>query len=117
VKYDAGNIFARILRREVPANVVFEDDRCMAFRDASPQAPTHVLIVPKSPIARLAEAKAEDEALLGHLVWAAAEVARRLGVAEDGFRVVINNGVRAGQSVYHLHLHVLGGRDLLWPPG
>jgi histidine triad (HIT) family protein len=115
--YDANNVFARILRKEIPCQVVFEDAQCLAFRDNAPQAPTHVLVVPKAPLATLADATAAQEQLLGHLLWACAEVARRLGVADGGYRVVINNGSGAQQSVFHLHLHVLAGRPFGWPPG
>jgi len=109
-------IFGKIIRREMPAKIVYEDDQCVAFRDLNPQAPTHVLVVPKKEIASLSDANAEDEALLGHLMLAAAKVARQMGVG-DAFRVVINNGAKAGQSVFHLHLHILGGRSFHWPPG
>lgn len=109
-------IFGRIIRRELPADIVYEDDRCLAFRDINPQAPTHVLIVPKKEIPRLSDAGPADEALLGHLLLAANEVARQLGVA-DAFRLVVNNGAEVGQSVFHLHLHVLAGRRFRWPPG
>ncbi len=109
-------IFGKIIRREIPADIVYEDDRCLAFRDINPQAPVHVLIVPKQEIARLADAKADDQALLGHLMLAAGKVARELGV-EDAFRLVVNNGAAVGQSVFHLHLHVLAGRSFHWPPG
>lgn len=115
--YDSQNVFARILRREIPAKVVFEDDRCMAFHDVAPQAPTHVLVIPKAPIAKLADANADQRELLGHLLWATGEVARRLGLTDDGFRVVVNNGLGAQQTVFHLHLHVLAGRAFTWPPG
>ncbi len=115
--YDDTNVFAKILRGEIPADVVFEDDVCLAFRDVSPQAPSHVLVIPKAPIAKLADATADDKAVLGHLLWATGEVARRLGIDESGFRVVINNGAGANQTVFHLHLHVLGGRNFRWPPG
>lgn len=117
MNYDDQNVFARILRREIPAEVIYEDHACLAFRDIAAQAPTHFLLIPKRPIARLCDAGAEDKAMLGHLLWAAGEVARQLGVAEDGFRVVVNNGARACQTVFHLHLHVLAGRDFRWPPG
>jgi histidine triad (HIT) family protein len=117
VTYDPTNVFARILRGEIPADRLHEDDLCIAFRDVAPQAPTHFLVVPRQPLVRLADAGPGDKALLGHLLWVAGEVARRLGVAEDGFRVVVNNGRRANQTVMHLHVHVLAGRDLLWPPG
>lgn len=109
-------IFGKIIRREIPADIVYEDDHCLAFRDVNPQAPTHVLLIPKKEIARLADAGAEDEALLGHLMLAAGKVASALGVA-DAFRLVINNGADAGQSVFHLHLHIIAGRRFAWPPG
>jgi histidine triad (HIT) family protein len=109
-------IFSKIIRREIPADIVYEDDLCMAFRDVNPQAPTHVLIIPKKEIPRLADATSEDRALLGHLMLAAGIVARQLGVA-DAFRLAINNGAEAGQSVFHLHLHILAGRPFHWPPG
>lgn len=110
-------VFAKILRKELPADVVYEDDRCLAFRDVNPQAPTHVLVIPKTPIPMLQSATRADESLLGHLMLAAAEVARREGLEADGYRVVVNNGRHGRQSVYHLHLHVLGGRRMAWPPG
>ena len=115
--YDPGNVFAKILRKEIPADIVFEDDQCLAFRDLSPQAPEHVLVIPKAPLAKLADATPEQEALLGHLLWACGEVARMLRLDDGGFRVVINNGAGANQTVFHLHLHVLGGRNFQWPPG
>ncbi|MGE3173929.1 MAG: histidine triad nucleotide-binding protein [Planctomycetota bacterium] len=116
MNYDDSNVFARILRREIPARILHEDHLCMAFADAAPQAPTHFLVIPKRPLARLADADLADKAVLGHLLWAAAEVARAQGVG-DAFRVVVNNGAGAGQSVFHLHVHVLAGRELQWPPG
>ena len=109
-------LFGKIIRREIPANIVYEDELCLAFRDINPQAPTHVLLVPKKEIDRLSSATVEDQALLGHMMLAAAKVARQLGV-EDAFRLVVNNGAEAGQSVFHLHLHILAGRKLRWPPG
>ena len=109
-------LIGRIITREIPADIVYEDDLCLAFRDINPQAPTHVLVIPKKEIPRLADAKGEDQALLGHLLLAAARIARQLGV-EDAFRLVVNNGAQAGQSVYHLHLHLLAGRPFRWPPG
>ena len=109
-------IFAKIIRREIPADIVYEDDRCLAFRDVNPQAPVHILIIPKQPIARLADAEENDEALLGHLLLTANKVAADEGIG-DAFRVAINNGAGVGQSVFHLHLHVLGGRSFTWPPG
>lgn len=109
-------LFGKIIRREIPAEIVYEDDLCLAFRDIQPQAPIHVLIIPKKPIPRLAEATPEDQALLGHLLLKVKQVAADLGL-DNGFRVVINNGEDGGQTVYHLHLHLLGGRGLGWPPG
>lgn len=109
-------IFGKIIRRELPADIVYEDELCLAFRDINPQAPTHVLVVPKKEIDKLSSASREDQALLGHLMLAAGKVARQLGVG-DAFRVVVNNGAQAGQSVFHLHLHILAGRRLDWPPG
>jgi histidine triad (HIT) family protein len=109
-------LFGKIIRREIPASIVYEDDLCLAFRDINPQAPTHVLLVPKKEIDMLSTATAEDQALLGHMMLAAGKVARQLGVG-DTFRLVVNNGAEAGQSVFHLHLHILAGRKLHWPPG
>ena len=109
-------IFGKIINREIPADIVYEDDRCLAFRDVNPQAPIHVLLIPKKEIARLADAAAEDEALLGHLMLTATTIARQLGVG-DAYRLVVNNGAEAGQSVFHLHLHILAGRSMRWPPG
>jgi histidine triad (HIT) family protein len=110
------SIFEKIIRREIPAKIVFEDDDVLAFHDVNPQAPIHVLIVPKRVIARLADAKESDEALLGKLLLAARKVAEKLDLS-SGYRVVINNGPDAGESVPHLHVHVLGKRALAWPPG
>lgn len=109
-------LFSKIIRREIPADIVYEDELCLAFRDINPQAPLHVLIIPKQEIARLTDAGAGDQALLGHLMLAAGNIARELGV-EKAFRVVVNNGADAGQSVFHLHLHLLAGRPFHWPPG
>jgi histidine triad (HIT) family protein len=108
-------LFAKIISGELPADVVYEDEQCLAFRDIAPQAPTHILVIPRRPIARLAEATPDDGPLLGHLLLVAAKVARSEGL-EDA-RFVINDGQAAGQTVFHLHVHVLGGRDLTWPPG
>ena len=110
-------LFEKIIAREIPASIVYEDDRVLAFKDINPGAPMHVLIVPKKPIPRIAEARAEDQEVLGHLLLKAAEVARQLGLTQGGYRLVINNGPDAGESVPHLHLHILGGRRLAWPPG
>jgi len=110
-------LFEKIVTREIPAAIVFEDDSVLAFRDINPQAPTHVLIVPKQVIPRIAEAGTDDQALLGNLLLKAAEVARQLGLATSGYRLVINNGRDGGETVPHLHCHILGGRPLTWPPG
>ena len=110
-------IFSRIARGEVPARRVYEDDDCVAFHDLTPQAPVHVLVVPKRHVATLLEAVDEVPAWLGRLQQAAVEVAKRSGLEAGGFRVVTNCGADGGQSVWHLHLHVLGGRRLAWPPG
>lgn len=109
-------IFGKIVRREIPADILYEDEHCLAFPDINPQAPTHVLVIPKKEIAKLSDAGAQDQALLGHLMLAACKVTRQLGV-EDAFRLIVNNGAEAGQSVFHLHLHILAGRKLRWPPG
>ncbi len=110
------SIFSKIIRREIPAKVVYEDETCLAFHDVTPQAPLHVLLVPKITLAKLGDAVAEDQALLGHLLLVAGQIAREQGYGE-GFRVVINSGASAGQSVFHLHLHILAGRPFAWPPG
>ena len=110
-------LFEKIAAREIPAQIVFEDALVLAFRDIAPQAPTHILIVPKKPIPRIAEATAADHQVLGHLLLKAAEVAEKLGLKQNGYRLVINNGPDAGEAVPHLHLHLLGGRKLTWPPG
>jgi len=110
-------LFEKIIAREIPSDIVYEDDLVLAFRDIKPQAPVHVLIVPKNPIPRIAEATAEDHRLLGHLLLKAAAVAAQLGLRESGYRLVINNGSDGGESVPHLHCHILGGRHMGWPPG
>ena len=109
-------LFSKIIAREIPADIVYEDERCLAFRDINPQAPVHVLLIPKQEIPQLVDAGAGDQALLGHLLLAAGKVARQLGVG-DAFRLVVNNGADAWQTVFHLHLHILAGRPLHWPPG
>lgn len=109
-------IFQRIIDREIPAKIIYEDDRCLAFHDVNPQAPTHVLVIPKKPIPSLADATDDDAALLGHLLVAAKKIAVQLGLS-NGYRTVINCGKDGGQSVDHLHVHLLGGRALGWPPG
>ena len=110
-------LFCRILEGEIPAEVIYRDDRSIAFRDTNPQAPVHVLIVPHEHIESLDEASQRDEALLGHLLRVAARIANEAGLSESGYRTVINTGAGAGQSIFHLHVHVLGGRPLNWPPG
>jgi histidine triad (HIT) family protein len=109
-------LFEKIAAREIPAQIVFEDDLVLAFCDINPQAPTHVLIVPKQPIPRIAEATPDDQKLLGHLLLKAAEVAKQLDLP-NGYRLVINNGSDGGETVPHLHVHILGGRHMAWPPG
>ncbi|MGL4401439.1 MAG: histidine triad nucleotide-binding protein [Luteolibacter sp.] len=110
-------LFEKICAKEIPATIVFEDDRCVAFRDISPQAPIHILVIPRKPIPRTSLAGVEDEAVLGHLLLTAAKVARSEGIADTGYRLVINNGPDGGEAVPHLHVHLLGGRQLQWPPG
>ncbi len=109
-------LFQKIAARQIPAAIVYEDDQVLAFRDIHPQAPVHVLIVPKRVIPRIAEAGPQDQALLGQLLLKAAEVAQILGLA-NGYRLVINNGPDGGETVPHLHCHILGGRHMAWPPG
>jgi histidine triad (HIT) family protein len=113
----SANVFEKIIAREIPAEIVYEDDLVLAFRDNSPKAPTHLLIVPKKNIPRMAEVKPEDAKALGHLLLKAAEVAEKAGLKKTGYRLVINNGADGGESVPHLHCHILGGRRLAWPPG
>lgn len=110
-------LFEKIVAREIPATIVYEDDLVLAFRDIKPQAPTHVLLIPKQPIPRVAEAKPEDHKVLGHLLLKAAQIADQLGLKQRGYRLVINNGPDAGEAVPHLHVHILGGRAMAWPPG
>ena len=110
-------LFCRIIAGEIPADVVHQDERAIAFRDINPQAPVHVLVIPRDHLESLDEATLKEEALLGHLLRVAARVANLEGLSEGGYRTVINTGAGAGQSVFHLHLHVIGGRALSWPPG
>ncbi|MCU0789187.1 MAG: histidine triad nucleotide-binding protein [Verrucomicrobia bacterium] len=110
-------LFEKIADKEIPATLVYEDEHVVAFKDIDPQAPVHVLIIPRKPIPRIAEAKPEDHAVLGHLLLKAAEVAKKLGLAKTGYRLVFNNGPHAGEAVPHLHCHLLGGRQMKWPPG
>jgi histidine triad (HIT) family protein len=109
-------IFKRIIDGEIPAKIVYQDDRCLAFHDIAPQAPTHVIVIPKKEIASLDAVKPEDAALMGHLVVVIGELARTLKL-DEGYRVIVNCGPYAGQSVDHLHFHILGGRPMSWPPG
>ncbi|ABC99737.1 histidine triad (HIT) family protein [Thermostichus sp. MS-CIW-21] len=109
-------VFSKIIRREIPAQIVYEDERAIAFKDIAPQAPVHILVVPKEPIPGIAQAKPEHEALLGHLLLTAQRVAVEAGLSR-GYRLVINQGEDGGQTVFHLHIHVLGGRAMGWPPG
>ena len=113
----AGCLFCRIARRELPAKILFEDERVLAFEDMRPQAPVHVLVIPKAHFASLNDAPAGSEALLGELLLAARRAARDKGIAETGYRVVLNTGRDSGQEILHIHFHVLGGRRLHWPPG
>lgn len=109
-------IFSKIINGDIPADIVYEDDLCLAFRDVNPQAPTHVLLIPRKPIASLNELSDDDQQLAAHLLMTVPKVAEQLGMA-DGYRTVINTGERGGQTVFHLHIHILGGRSLEWPPG
>lgn len=110
-------LFEKIIAREIPGDIVHEDDLCACFRDISPQAPVHLLLVPRRPIPRIAEAQDGDQSLLGHLLLTARRVAKEQGLEENGFRLVINNGPDGGEAVPHLHIHILGGRQMNWPPG
>ena len=109
-------LFTKIINKEIPADIIFEDDLSLVFKDINPQAPTHLLIIPKKVIPKLSDASNNDELILGHLMLVAGKVANQLDL-NDTFRIVINNGAKAGQSVFHLHLHLLSGRSLNWPPG
>lgn len=109
-------IFGKILRKEIPCNFIYEDEKCVAFNDVNPQAPVHFLVIPKKPIAMLSEAGEKDVEILGHLLLTAKKVAQDQGL-ENGYRLVINNGKDGAQSVYHLHIHIMGGRQMNWPPG
>jgi histidine triad (HIT) family protein len=111
------SVFQKIIDREIPASIVYEDELVLAFRDINAKAPIHVLIIPKKSIPRIAEAAPEDHKLLGHLLLKAAEVAEKVGLSKSGYRLVINNGPDGGESVPHLHCHIMGGRQMAWPPG
>lgn len=110
-------LFCKIAAKQIPAKIAFEDDELLAFHDINPGAPTHLLVIPRKHLTSLDEASADDQALLGKLLLACQRVAREQGIAQSGFRVVANTGPNAGQSVFHIHLHVLGGRAMAWPPG
>ena len=112
----AATIFTKIINKEIPADIVYEDDQCLAFRDINPQAPVHILIIPKKTLATLKDAEIADQGFLGHLVLVAYKVAALEGVA-DAFRLVLNNGAGAGQEIFHMHFHLLAGRSFTWPPG
>ncbi|XP_026858680.2 histidine triad nucleotide-binding protein 2, mitochondrial isoform X2 [Electrophorus electricus] len=115
-KSPAPTIFSRIIEKTIPADIIYEDDKCLAFRDISPQAPVHFLVIPRAPIPRISEVHDNDALLLGHLLVVAKNLAKKERL-EEGYRLVINDGKNGAQSVYHLHLHVLGGRQMGWPPG
>jgi histidine triad (HIT) family protein len=117
IKEPTMTLFAKIIAGEIPADKVFEDEHCIAIRDINPQAPTHILVIPKKPLVNMADASEGDAELLGHLMLTAKAVAEQEGIAETGYRLVLNVGRHGGQSVDHLHVHLLGGRSLSWPPG
>ena len=110
------DLFLKIIDREIPTNIIYEDEIALAFEDINPQAPTHILVIPKTHIPKLSDADSSQKDILGHLMWVTGEIARQLDI-EDAYRVVVNNGAKAGQSVFHLHLHILSGRVFSWPPG
>lgn len=110
------SIFTKIINREIPADIVYEDDLCIAFKDVNPQAQVHVLMVPKKEIESIATAEPEDKDILGHLMFKCREIAEKLGIAQSGFRLVINSNEDSGQSVSHIHIHILGGKKMGWPP-
>jgi len=116
-EYKEETIFSKIVDKKIPAKIIFEDDRAIAFHDVAPQAPTHFLVIPKKRISMLSKTSDDDSNLLGHLLTVAKKTAEQQGLAKDGYRVVINNGANGAQSVYHLHIHVFGGRQMGWPPG
>ena len=111
------SIFKKIIDKEIPADIVFEDDVCLAFKDINPEAPTHVLLIPKKEIRSMADVTAEDKEILGHMMTQVPVIAKELGIADAGFRMVANTNDDGGQTVFHLHFHILGGRQMLWPPG
>lgn len=110
-------IFSKIIRKEIPAKIVYEDDLCLAFYDISPQAPVHVVLIPKQEIRSMAEVRPEHQSIMGHLMVKASEIAEKLGLKQSGYRLILNTNDDGGQTVFHLHIHILGGRALSWPPG
>ena len=112
----ADTLFSKIINREIPADIVYEDDLCLAFRDIAPEAPVHILLIPKQPIVKVSDATEADQSLLGHLLLRASDIAKEQGYG-DAFRLVVNNGAEAGQTVFHLHIHILAGRKFSWPAG
>jgi histidine triad (HIT) family protein len=110
-------IFKKIIAKEIPAKIIYEDDLCLAFHDVQPQAPVHVLLIPKKEIRSMAEVTPQDTGTLGHMMVKASEIAEKLGLSKSGYRIVANTNEHGGQSVYHLHFHILGGRPMAWPPG
>lgn len=110
-------LFTKIINREIPAKIVYEDELCLAFRDVNPQAPTHILLIPKKEIASMNDVTDSDESLMGHLMTVAPVIAKKENLDQKGYRIVINTGPQAGQSVHHIHLHIIGGRSMTWPPG
>lgn len=114
---DEETIFSKIIRKEIPAEIVYESDRVLAFKDIAPQAPVHILVIPKKFLRDISQAAEQDKELLGELIFVAKDIAREQGLEENGYRVVINTGEEGGQTVSHLHVHLLGGRQLHWPPG
>jgi len=110
-------IFKKIIEKEIPADIVYEDELCLAFRDIDPKAPTHILVIPKKEIPSMAEVAEGDKELLGHLLVVASQIAKSQGVSDSGYRLVVNTNNEGGQEVYHLHIHLLGGRQMTWPPG
>jgi histidine triad (HIT) family protein len=114
---DEKTIFKKIIDKEIPADIVYEDEHCLAFRDVQPQAPTHILVIPRKEIVSLAHVNDDDQQLLGHLLMVTSRLAEQFGLAESGYRTTINTGAGGGQSVFHLHVHLMGGRALKWPPG
>lgn len=117
MSHSAKTLFQKLIDREIPCEIIFEDEKVFCFRDISPQAPVHVLLIPKKPIARIHEAGPEHSSLLGHLFAQIPHIAEQLGLADSGYRIVINNGDDGGETVPHMHVHILGGRSLTWPPG